>query len=52
MSSETEDMILSQRGALRFSRVVTPVENMQIWHATVSDYSFVIRPTSIRRRGL
>jgi hypothetical protein len=52
MSSKTEEMILSQRGALRFSRVVTPVENMQIWHATVSDYSFVISYESRDGPGL
>ena len=35
-------MMLSQRNVLQFSRVITPVEDLQIWHATVSGFSFVI----------
>jgi hypothetical protein len=52
MSSETEETMLSQRGVLQFGRVITPVENIQIWHAPVSGYSFVISYESRDGPGL
>lgn len=52
MSSETEDATLSQSGVLQFNRIITPVENIQIWHATVIGYSFVISYESRDGPGL
>jgi|SRR6185437_11284702 len=52
MSSETEETILSERGLLQFRRVITPAEKIQIWHATVNGYSFVISYESRDGPGL
>jgi hypothetical protein len=52
MSSEAEEMMLSQGGVMQFSRVITPAEKIQIWHAPVSGYSFVISYESRDGSGL
>jgi hypothetical protein len=52
MSSEAEETISSQRGALQFNRVITPAEKIQIWHATVNGCSFVISYESRDGPGL
>jgi hypothetical protein len=52
MSTQTDETMLSQPGVLRFSRVITPVENIQIWHALASSYSFVISYESRDGPGL
>ena len=37
---------------MQFSRVMTPVENIQIWNATSDDFSFVISHVSRSGPGL
>jgi len=45
MSREIEETML-------FQRVITPVESIQIWHSTVSGFSFVISYESRDGPGL
>jgi hypothetical protein len=45
-------MMLAQRSVLDFSRLITPVENLQIWHANFSGLSFVISYESRNGPGL
>lgn len=52
MSSEIEETMFCERRVLQFNRIITPVESIQIWHAPVSGYSFVISYESRDGPGL
>jgi len=47
-----ESVQLSEAASMQFSRVITPVEDIQIWNATSDGFSFVISYESRSGRGL